>query len=107
MASSFQSMIKKLQTACNQKFDAHILYNKRQFYGDNKKRRSPITMHVIAVAVYDEDNERYKNIELYASASEINVVKFMRDYWYELNDWEVPTDDKEWLETKQKYMDRH
>ena len=40
---------------------------------------------------------------MFSSASDIQIVKWLRDYWYTLNGWEVPTDDPVWEEAKEVY----
>ena len=104
MATSFKTMINKLQRACNERFDARLLYNKTQVY--STKANKPVTFLCIRQAVMDPETGKTKNIELFNTTSEVQIVKFLRDYWYELNGWEVPKDDKEWEEQKRKYQQR-
>lgn len=101
MGQSNESLIKKLQSAINSNFDAKLLYNKQQFYSNDAKRA--ITMFVIKQAVWDEKKQRVRSIELFSSTSQIQIVLFLRDYWYECNGWAVPTDNEYWNECKAKY----
>ncbi len=101
MATNFGTMIKKLQQACNSKYDAKLLINRAQIYSDKAKK--PITIISVKKAIYDEKTEKMKNIEIFNTTSEKDVVFFMRDYWYELNGWEVPKDNEEWERAKEKY----
>ena len=102
-------MIHKLQNAINNK-GYRILYNKTQWYSDKQDR--PVTMYTIKQVVDSQDevvNGRKKKnttIELFKSCSQIQVVLFLRDFWYEINGWEVPTDNEMWNEAKQKYFDK-
>ena len=100
-------MIHKLQNAINQK-GYKILYNKTQFYSDKQDR--PVTQYTIRQVVENNDegrtNKRHSYIELFKSCSQIQIVLFLRDFWYEINGWEVPTDNEMWNEAKQKYYDK-
>lgn len=93
------TLIKKLQTALNSK-GMKILYQTQQFYSEQQKR--PVTCYVIKQAVWDEQKQRNKNVELFSSFSQIQILLFLRDMWYEVNGWEVPTDNEVWNQAKQK-----
>lgn len=100
MPSSNRTMIKRLQTAINQRFGAKLLFNKTQWYSKDQDR--PVTTYVIRKAVWNDEKQKFTNIELFKSTSEIQIVLFLRDIWYELNGWEVPTDNEMWNEIKKK-----
>ena len=104
MPVSNSTMIHKLQNAINQKFDDTILYNKQQWYSQDQKR--PVTSYIIRKAVYDNDRGKYVNLELFKTCSQIQVVLFLRDYWYELNGWDVPHDNEMWEKAKKLYYDK-
>lgn len=104
MAKAFGPQIKKLQKAINEKYDARILLNKTQFY--SSKTDSPVELIVIKQAIWDSERQKYKNVELFSSSSDIQIVLWLRDYWYELNGWEIPTDNEEWNKAKAKYEER-
>jgi len=104
MAKAFGPQIKKLQRAINENFGAKILVNKTQYYSKDADR--VLELLVIKKAVWDEEKQRFKNIELFSSASDVQIVLWLRDYWYELNGWEVPTDNDDWNKAKQAYEDR-
>lgn len=105
MAKVFGPQIKKLQKAINEKFDAHILINKTQFF--NEKSEKPLELLIIKKAIWDPDKQKYKNIEVFHSPSDIQIVLWLRDYWYELNGWPIPTDNEEWNKAKEEYKRRH
>ena len=96
----FTPVIKKLQKAINITFDRKILVNKSQFYSD--KSNKIIEMIVIKQAVWDEKKQKIVNIKLFESTSDIQIVLYLRDLWYRLNGWEVPTDNDYWNEIKKK-----
>ena len=98
-------MIHKLQNAINQKYDARILYNKQQWYSMEQNR--PVNQYVIKKAYQDADTGKTKYLELFSSCSQIQIVLWLRDYWYELNGWEVPQDNEMWNKAKEKYMEKH
>ena len=104
MPASNSKMIHRLQNAINQKFDDTILYNKQQWYSEEQKR--PVTSYVIKKAVWDNDTGRYKNLELFRSYSQIQIVLFLRDYWYQLNGREIPHNNEKWEQAKQLYYDK-
>lgn len=105
MAQSNSVMIHKLQRAINDNFGQKILYNKTQFYSEQQDR--PVTVYVLKQATWDSEKKRNRNIELFSTTSQIQTVLFLRDLWYELNGWEVPTDNEEWNKAKAKYMEKH
>lgn len=97
MASN-STNIHRLQQAIN----AHggkILYSTSQFYSTQQNR--PVTVYHIKTAVYDEEKERNVNIELFKTTSQIQVVLFLRDMWFEMNGWEVPHDNEMWEKVKE------
>lgn len=104
MATSFKVMIHKLQKACNEKFDARLLYNRTQVYSEKTKKT--ITFLSIRQATVDPITGKKKNIELFNTTTELYVVLFLRDYWYGLNGWEIPEDNEGWEKEKKRYQER-
>ena len=105
MAKAFGPQIKKLQKAINEKYQERILVNKNQFYSADSQR--VLELLIIKKAVWDEGKQRFKNVELFSSSSDIQIVLWLRDYWYTLNGWEVPTENAEWNKAKEEYIRRH
>lgn len=99
MATSNSTMIHKLQRALNER-GHNILYNKTQFFSEEQQR--PVTIYVIKKAIWDEEKGKNRNIELFHSTSQIQIVLFLRDLWYELNDMELPTDNETWNDIREK-----
>lgn len=96
----FFNNAKKLQLAINKTFDKKVLLCISQWYSDKKK----ITMNVYSIKeVTTDESGKKKTVELFHTYSVVQLVLFLRDYWYELNGLEVPTDDKIWQENKAKY----
>ena len=93
------------QRAINTKFDYKLLLNKSQFYSD--KTDGIIEMIVVKRAIFDEEKQKMKNIELFSSPSDVQIILYLRDLWYELNGWDVPTDNEIWNKAKAKYMEKH
>ena len=93
MAASNIALIRKLQTAINTKGEK-LLYSTSQFYSEQQKR--PVTCYHIKKAIYDEDTGRNKNIELFKAYSTIQILLFLRDYWYELNNIPLPEENATW-----------
>lgn len=105
MAKPFGPAIKKLQRAINENFDAKILINKTQYF--SKEANKPLELLVIKKAIWDEDKQKFKNVELFSSPSDIQITLWLRDYWYDLNGKEIPTDNEEWNKAKEVYARKH
>ena len=105
MAKKFGPTIKKLQRAINAKSEIKLLINKTQIYHED----SDVITEVMYVKklLWDAEKQKRKYVELFHSTSDVQIVLFLRDYWYELNGWEVPTDNEEWNKAKKAYMDKH
>lgn len=95
--------IHKLQSAINRK-GYKILYSTSQFY--SKQQDRPVTMYVLKQAVEDEKTKRTHGVELFKSTSQIQILLYLRDFWYEINGWEVPTDNPMWEEVKRKLKEK-
>lgn len=101
---SYLRTAKKLQTACRKVFKVKILINSKQWFNEDKDT----AMTVYTVQVFDVDENGKKTYtELFKTYSQVQLVLFMRDLWYELNGWEVPTDNPRWQEIKEKYGKTH
>lgn len=87
MPASNSQMIHKLQIALNSR-GLKILCNRSQFYSDEQNR--PVTIYKISQSVWDESTQKYRHVELFSSASEIQVVLFLRNFWYLINDMPIP-----------------
>lgn len=103
MPASNSTMIHKLQSAINGK-GGKIVINRTQFYSEDQDR--PITIWVVKKAIWDDRKNRQIYVELFSSVSQIQIVLFLRDLWYEINGWEVPNDNETWNTAKQAYIDR-
>lgn len=104
MPRSNNVMIHKLQNAINEKGAGPILYNKTQFYSEQQKR--PVNLYIIKKAVWNEKKHHNNYVELFSTTSQIQIVLFLRDYWYEVNGWPIPTDNKIWETAKEKYREK-
>lgn len=100
MANSNSTMIKKLQQAINLK-GGKLLYSTTQFYSEQQDR--PVTMYIIKQGIYDEEKGKTTSVELFKSYSQIQIVLFLRDMWYEMNGMEVPKDNEKWNKVKEDY----
>ena len=70
-----------------------------QFYSAQQNR--PVTIYHIKQAVYDEASGKYRNIELFSSTSQIQIVLFLRDMWYDINGIEIPQNNEVWNKKKE------
>ena len=92
-------LIHKLQQALNLRGEM-ILYNTSQFYSTEQDR--PVTVYHVKKAVWDEKKGKNINIELFKSTSQIQILLFLRDMWYEVNGWELPEGDEEWTTIRER-----
>ena len=100
MTGGFLKTAKRLQTACRKLFGVKLLIQQRQWYSD--KKDMAMTMYVIQ-ELRTNDAGKKISIELFKTYSQVQLVLFMRDYWYKLNGWEIPTNNPIWEEMKEKY----
>lgn len=87
MPHSNLDMIHKLQVALNSK-GMRILCNRSQFYSEQQQR--PVTIYKVSQSIPDEQSGKNQHIELFSSASQIQVVLFMRNFWYLINGMQIP-----------------
>ena len=93
------TMIKKLRAAINSK-GCKLLYSTYEFFSEEKN--GPVTMYCIKQAVYNKKTGRNENIELFKSGSQIQIVLYLRDYWYKLNNIPLPTDNDKWNKIRKR-----
>ena len=93
-------IIRKLQKACNVVYDEHLCYNITQWYSDTHKRE--INRYTLHKQVYNEKTGKSDKVELFSTYSLLQMVFFLRDYWYMLNGIELPTDNEMWVEKRKE-----
>ena len=104
MAGSMIGTINKLQKAINAK-NGRVIINHTQFYSEQSKRA--IGQYTIKQAYWNEEKGRTESYELFSSYSQLQTVLFLRDYWFHMNHWKIPEDNKEWIEFREKYYASH
>lgn len=94
--------IQKLQKALE--FEGElILISTSQFYSQDKHKF--VTRYHVKRQVNSDDNKnRSTQTELFSSCSQIQITLFMRDYLYEIQGKEVPTDNEIWNQAKAEYF---
>lgn len=102
--NSNTTMIKKLRTAINRKGE-RLLYNTSEFFSEEQQRT--ITIYTIKRQVWNKKLQKNKNIELFHSTSQIQIVLFLRDYWYQMNNIPLPTDNEKWNEIRAKIKEEN
>lgn len=90
--NSNQVMIKKLRNAINLK-GHKITYSTTEVFLENQP--FPSKLYTIKKA-NEQSNGKNKYEELFKTFSSIQIVFFLRDYWYILNDLKLPTDNPKW-----------
>lgn len=105
MPRSNRQMIKNLQRAINEKFGVQLLLDRTQFYSEEQDR--PVTIWKIKKPAPEElQNKSRKYYEVFSTTSQIQIVLWLRDCWYELNGWDIPTDNPVWEKAKQHYAEK-
>lgn len=99
--ANYAQLAKKLQTAINQRTGAKLVINTQQWYSQDRKR--PITIYIVRQVFSDPNTNHKKSIQLFRTYSQIQMLLFLRDFWYDLNGWEIPTDNEMWEELKKRY----
>lgn len=102
-ANKYIHIAKKLQTACKKLFGVKLLIDQRQWY--HKDKDTALTVYTLYQVTIDEKGKTSK-LKLFQTYSQIQLVLFLRDFFYTLNGWEVPHDNKTWEDLKQKYGER-
>lgn len=101
MAGNFMKMAYKLQGAIKRKYNINLLINTNQWH--SKDKDTIINMYSVKQSIWDEGKTKHIAVDLYHTYSQIQLVLWLRDYWYELNGWEVPTDNNTWEKIKSEY----
>ena len=86
MPASNTTMIYKLQVALNSK-GCKILCNRSQFYSIEQLR--PVTKYIVSQSRITSSGKT-KHVELFSSYSQIQIVLFLRNLWYLINNKPIP-----------------
>lgn len=92
MATNLMQTSKKLIQALNSK-GRKLTFSTKQFMG---REGQPHNMYSISEAIWNEEKRRYTHSEVYSTTSMVRVTLFLRDEWYKVNGWELPTDQAIW-----------
>jgi hypothetical protein len=99
MAQSFTAKVNKLILAIKEKHAVKLLFSTKQFY---KPDGNKMTYYTLSEAVWDPDNGKYVNMTVFSAGSIIQIVLFLRDFYYSLEGKEIPTNLAWWEEIKRK-----
>lgn len=80
------------------------MYSTTQFYSDKQDR--PVTEYHIKQAVWDEEKGKYRNVEIFKSTAQIQILLYLRDMWYTVNGKEVPQDNEVWNAKKAEFAEK-
>lgn len=97
MAKMYQTR-NKLLGALNSR-GQKLTFSTKEFIGTEGNTHKYYT---ISQGVWNDERRRYDHHELYSSVSMVRIVLFLRDRWFEINGWELPTDQKQWNDIRQK-----
>ena len=84
MAGRFTGLCHKLQKALLHNFNKVILLEQEQFYSKDQNRI--ITMFVVSERVWDETKGKYIKQQLFKTASQIDLAKYLGALHKELSD---------------------
>lgn len=87
MPTSNVEMIRKLQIALNSR-GYRVLCSRSQFYSEQQQR--PITIYKLEQSVWNASLGKNNHKELFSTASQIQMVLFMRNLWYAANNMTIP-----------------
>lgn len=80
-----------------------ILISTSQFYSIDKHK--VITRYHVKKQVQSEESKnKSTQVELFSSCSQIQITLFLRDYYYEVKGYEIPTDNEVWNQIKAEYF---
>jgi hypothetical protein len=102
--AKYAQIAKRLQTAINKRSGLRLLINTQQWFSEDKQR--PVTCYVIKQQITSKTKtgkDKKVSVELFRSYSHVQLVLWLRDFWYEMNGWEVPHDNEMWEEIKRNY----
>ena len=100
MGNNLNNVAKKLQTAIEQRFGVVLVFSKQEWYSTTTCTR--LSDNIIRRAEIGE-NGKPQYSEIFRSVSKIQQCLFLRDYWYWLNGWQLPTDNVVWNEKRKRY----
>lgn len=96
--------IKRLKVAIRNKYDIKLLITTKEWYSE--KRGVLMPYYIISQHHFDPVTNKSSQEELFRCGNKIKVVLFLRDYWYQLNGWEIPKDEY-WDKQKGQYDIRY
>ena len=104
MPASNLSMIHKLQKAINMNGGV-LLLDRTQFFSREQNR--PVTMYRVCETVGTTKSGRRKKECLFETASQIQVVLFLRDYWFVMQGKGLPpiVNNKKWGEIRDAHLE--
>lgn len=96
--------IKRLKIAIRQKADIKLLITTKEWFSESKQVLMPY--YIISQHHYNSETKKSTQEEIFRCGNKIQVVLFLRDYWYNLNGWDIPKDEY-WDEKKERYNIRY
>ena len=100
--SDINGSINKLIRALNTR-GLMLMYNKKQFMGVEGQ---PHNLYTVTQAKWIPEKHKYGSVEVYKSTSTIRVVLYLRDLWFSINGWEIPTDNEMWNKIREAEKDK-
>lgn len=102
--ASMEETANKLQKALMSKGRRIVKETSTFVYNPGTDAESnPVSMYHIKEMIWSNTKQKYEFVELFRTASKVQVVFFLRDLWYETNGKEIPTDNPKWELAKERY----
>ena len=99
--ASLLSTSKKFVKALNSR-GYTVTYGSREFMAKDNKIHN---MNMLYLVTYNSEKQKYESSPLYSTPSLVRLVIYLRDFWYIINDLELPTDQELWNSIRQKLID--
>ena len=101
---NLEKTIRKLKIAIRQKADIKLLITTKEWFSEEKQVLMPY--YIISQHHYDPKTKKTTQEELFKAGNKVKVLLFLRDYWYTLNNWEIPRGEF-WDEKEERYKVRY
>lgn len=101
---NLERTINRLKIAIRQKSGIKLLITKKEWFSEQKQVLMPY--YIISQHHYDPKTKKTTQEELFKAGNKVKVLLFLRDYWYTLNNWEIPRGEF-WDEKEERYKVRY
>ena len=79
-----------------------VTYGSREFMAKDNKIHN---MNMLYLVQWNEEKQKYESMPLYSTPSLVRLVMYLRDFWFIINDMELPDDQLLWNELRGRLID--